>query len=127
MSDMSNVDFARENEEFAMNLADTFSNQNNWVVTVRFYSLLHYIEEILQNQGYNSSHHGDRKRNILQCPHTDDKLHRLYRRLEDASKDARYRCIRLSDDDVKVSEETLEEGKDILGFHGGSTTTKYST
>lgn len=125
---MSNVDFARENENFAQEILSELEDRKNWVVTVRFYSLLHYVEERLQAHGYNSRSHEKRKDNIRDCRHVDNKVRKLYRRLEDVSRDARYECIRMGDDDVRKSEETLEEGKRILGFSAGSGGThKYST
>ena len=123
--DISNVDFARENEEFADDIEEN-RERNNWVVTVRFYSLLHYIEERLQRCGYNSRSHADREDKILRCNSMDNDVYDLYRFLQDMSRDARYECIRMGDDDVAMSHEKLEEGKAMLGFIHGGGSTKYS-
>lgn len=123
---MSNVDFARSNEQFADNLIEEFSSRKNWIVTIRFYSLLHYVEEQLRNHGYESRTHDNRKDNIRACRAMDNRVRTLYRRLEDVSRDARYECIEMDDEDVEMSASTLEEGKDILGYTGGSGDTKYS-
>lgn len=125
--DMENVDFARESEQFAEDLIDDFEERKNWIVTIRFYSLLHFIEERLQHHGFSSRSHDDRKENIRSCKHTDNRLRTLYRRLEDTSRDARYECIRMTGEDVRMSAETLEEGKRILGYtENGGGETKYS-
>jgi GTP cyclohydrolase FolE2 len=124
--EMSNVEFAKENETFAEDIGEHYDNKNNWIVTVRFYSLVHYVEETLSSHGYTSRSHDDREDNILNCRYVDDKVRKLYRRLYDVSRDARYECVRLNDEDVKMSKETLEEGKNILGYSDGGSTHKYS-
>lgn len=124
---MSNVEFARNNEDFAGEVYQQHENQNNWVVTIRFYSLLHYVEQKLQSHNYNSETHGDRKENIRNCKHVDNRVRNLYRRLEDISRDARYECIEMQEQDVEMSEETLNEAKEVLGFTSGGGSTKYST
>lgn len=124
---MENVEFARENEDFADDLDLSENPSKNWVVIVRFYSYLHYVEEYLQMYNYNSRSHNDRRENIRNCPHIDNKARKIYRLLEDISRDARYECIRMTEDDVQKSKENLDEGKDVLGFSGGATNHKYST
>jgi hypothetical protein len=124
--DMSNIDFARKNEEFANELKPGNTPRKNWIVTIRFYSFLHYVEERLQAHGYNSRSHHDRKNNIRNCRHIDDKIRKIYRQLEDISRDARYECVRLENEDIEMSEKSLEEGKKVLGFSGGSSNHKYS-
>lgn len=132
--ELGHIDLAEDNERFADLIRthlcnDDFDvdNQNDWIVTARFYSLLHYVEKRLQDYGYSSRSHGGRKENILECPYIDNKVRRLYRRLEDVSRDARYECIPTSDEDVTKSESTLQEGKDVLGFSRSSSGHKYST
>ena len=132
--ELGHVDLAEDNERFADLIRTQLSsegfdvdNQNDWIVTVRFYSLLHYVEKRLQDYGYSSRSHDGRKENVLECRYIDNKVRKLYRRLEDVSRDARYECIRTSDEDVTKSESTLQEGKDVLGFNSGSSSHKYST
>ena len=124
--DMRNVEFARENEGFADEIEGSFENRENWTVTIRFYSLLHYIEETLSSHGYNSRSHDDREENILNCRYVDNRVRKLYRRLYDVSRDARYECVRLNNEDLRMSKETLEEGKEILGYSDDDSTHKYS-
>jgi hypothetical protein len=126
--DMENVEFARNNEGFSDDLIKDYPNQKNWVVTIRFYSYLHYVEEELNKHGYNSRTHDDRKKNIRICKHIDNRARSIYRTLEDISRDARYECIEMNEEDVKKSGEKLEKGKNILGFMTNSSSdTKYST
>jgi hypothetical protein len=127
-SDMENIEFARNNENFAADILSEHSDQKNWVVTIRFYSYIHYVEERLESHDYTSNSHNDRKDNILQCRSVSDKAWRIYRALEDISRDARYECIKMTREDVERAEEKLEEGKEVLGFSnaGSDNDTKYS-
>jgi len=126
-NDMSNVEFARNNEAFAQTISEDYPKQPNWVVTVRFYSLLHYVEQTLNRYGYNSKSHHDRKEKIRECRQIDDRMRKLYRRLEDLSKMARYDCIEMDNEDLEKSLQTLENGKEVLGYSAGGGGSKYST
>lgn len=125
-SEIGHVEFARENEEFADDIQSEFEDKNNWIVTVRFYSFIHYVEERLRSYEYDSRSHDMRKENIRNCKYIDNKVRNLYRRFEDVSRDARYECVRMDEEDVEMSEETLREGKEILGFDDDDTSHKYS-
>lgn len=128
MPDMDNVEFAKNNENFSNELYDEYPNQKNWIVTIRFYSYLHYVEEKLNMHGYTSNSHDDRKNKIRSCSQVDNRARTIYRKLEDISRDARYECIEMTEEDVEESETQLVEGKNILGFvSGGGSSTKYST
>ena len=91
---LNDIDFAKENEEFAEDIASEFSNQGNWIVIVRFYSLVHYVEERLASYDHESESHSERKNNIRKCNFVDNAVRAKYRLLEDLSRDARYECIR---------------------------------
>lgn len=126
--DLTHGEFARENEEFADSLLEEFDNKFNWVVTVRFYSYLHFVEKRLQDYGYSSNNHDNRKNNILNCNQIDSRARAIYRALEDLGRDARYECYRMDEDDLEVSREKLQKGKEILNFtDSGDVSTKYST
>lgn len=123
--DMTHVEFARENEDFADNIDSDYDKKGNWVITIRFYSIPHYIEERLEDLGFNSRTHSDRKQNIREST-LDNRLRSCYRMLEDLSRDARYECIRMGEDEIDRSEEVLKEAKDILGFGSDTSSAKYS-
>ena len=127
--DIENVTFARESENLTEEMNCSLENKikNNWIVTVRFYTYLHYVEQRLQEYDYTSRSHNNRKENIRNCKQIDNKARKLYRRLEDMSRDARYECVEMSDEDVKESLSTLEEGKQVLNFHAGDGSHKYNT
>lgn len=127
MADFSNASGARENEEFADELNPNEGVERNWIVTIRFYSLLHYTEEILKREGYNSQSHDERENNILSCRKTDNTVYKAYRKLLDLSRDARYECLRMGQPELQESEDTLEDGKQALGFQTNGGSTKYST
>lgn len=126
---MSHGEFARENEEFADEVESKHSDRKNWVVTIRFYSYVHYVEEVLQSHDYNSKSHRDRKKNIRNCKYVDNQAYRVYRWFEDISQLARYECVRMDSEKVTESEDYLSRGKGILGFGGSGSggSHKYST
>lgn len=126
MTDFGHVKGARENEEFADTLDPSEKIHKNWIVIVRFYSYLHFVEERLQMEGYESDRHKERMENIRRCPSIDDKAYNIYRTLYDLSRDARYECLRMGDDEIDESESRLENGKQILGFTAEGGDTKYS-
>lgn len=123
---MDNIDFAQNNEVFSDTILEDHPDQKNWVVTIRFYSYIHYVEEKLKMHGYSSTSHDNRKDNIRNCAQVDNRARSIYRKLEDISRDARYECIKMTDDDVEESESKLEEGKNVLGFVNGGDSTKYT-
>jgi len=127
--DIENVTFARESERLIENVDCDSENRvtNNWIVTVRFYTYLHYVEQRLQEYDYNSRSHDNRKENIRNCKNIDNKARKLYRRLEDMSRDARYECVEMTEEDVEKSLSTLREGKRVLNFHAGGGDHKYTT
>lgn len=127
MSDFSHISGARENEQFADSLNPSEDNHRNWIVIVRFYSFLHYVEERLESEGYNSKKHAERMENIRRCPSIDNKAYNIYRTLYDLSRDSRYECIRMGDSEVNESENRLEDGKEVLGFTNNGSSHKYST
>jgi len=121
------VEFARLNEGFASDLYDdpNYQDRKNWMVTVRFYSLLHYVEQRLVMEGYDSKSHHDRKENIRECASVENVIYNRYRELEDLSRDARYECHWMTDEDVQRAGRVLERAKDELGFGSGSGSAKY--
>lgn len=126
-SDFEHVEFAQLSEDFVEELQNEFEDRRNWMVTIHFYSLLHYVEERLSTYGYDSNRHHIRKENIRKCKQIDNRVRTLYRRLEDLSRDARYELVEMEESDVEKSKETLEEGKEILGFSNSGDTYKYRT
>lgn len=125
--DMTHVEFARNNEELSEDFHDSFPEQNNWVVTLYFYSYLHYVEEVLTQHGYRSSSHNEREDNISECSYIDRQCYKIYRSLYDTSRDARYECIKIDEDSVDKCRERMLDGKEALGFSEGGGSTKYST
>ena len=128
MVDFSNVEVARENEELAASMDPSRGDHRNWIVTIRFYSFLHYTEQRLTAEKYDSDNHKERMDNIQRCPALEDYLYNIYRSLYDLSRDSRYECERMNEEEVTKSEERLERGKELLGFNQTSGSShKYST
>jgi hypothetical protein len=129
MSDMDNIDVARNNEEFAHDIINDYPDQKNWAVTIRFYSFIHFVDERLKSYDYHSKSHDERKNNIRRCSDISNEAYKIYRFLEDISRDARYECIAMTDEDATQAYEKLEKGKSVLGFPSGGSgqSYKYST
>lgn len=127
MTDFSHISGARENEELANSLDVSEPENRNWIVTIRFYSYVHYIEQILESYNYSSNTHIERKDNIEKCNGTDQTAYKIYRFLEDLSRDARYECIRMGTEELDITKKKLKSGKKSLGFVGSSGNHKYST
>lgn len=127
MADLSHVEAAGENEALAASLDRAVGAHRNWIVTIRFYALLHYVDARLIEYGYKPEKHHERGDAIRDCDYLDAALYKVYRMLYDLSEDARYKCVRMSTEDVRVSNRQLERGKKLAGFdHGDDGTTKYS-
>jgi hypothetical protein len=126
-SDTSHVDFARNNDELSEEFRESFKDQNNWTVTMHFYTYLHYVEQVLENQGYTSKSHKTREDNIKTCSYIDREGYKIYRSLYDTSRDARYECIEIEDSSVDECRDRLDKGKEVLGFTEDGGSTKYST
>lgn len=127
MADFTHKSGAQENEAFASSLDEDVPVERNWIVTVRFYSLLHYVDIMLKKHGYMPEKHGERFKNIEQCQAIDPQVYKKYKTLFDLSRDARYERIRMDTTDVAQSAKVLEEGKELLGFGSTDGTHKYST
>lgn len=125
MSDFSHRVNAEKNEQFAESLDGSQAVERGWIVTVRFYSLLHYVEERLTSHGYTSERHNQRMDNIKSCNAVETAVYKKYRALYDISRDARYECVRMNQEDVEESERILDEGKRMLGFDQGGSDYKY--
>lgn len=107
---------AQKNETLAERLDTQFNQYEDWVVTTMFYSALHYVECELTKHGMSASNHGERQRKINQCKQIPGDVYRLYRTLEDLSRDARYECVSISAIDVLESHTKLDRIKDFLGY-----------
>ncbi len=126
----TNIDLAQENESFADELnKDGNYNREDWVITIRFYSLVHFVEHRLSRNGYISESHHERLDNIRDCTAIDSIIYNRYRTLLDLSRDARYECKRMAETEVKESKKVLNDAKTELGFSmdGSGGNTKYST
>lgn len=123
----SHTEFAELSEGLAEDLLSDFGDRKNWVVTIRFYSFLHYVEKRLDSYGYGSKRHSERKKNIRDCRYIDNRARSIYRTLEDLSRDARYECHQMTIKDVEEAQERLEEGKSILNYTDSGSSSKYST
>lgn len=125
MSDLSNVDIARENEQVADYLDEGTGSHRNWIVTINFYSVLHYVEQVLQDEGFSSVDHDDREDNILRCQRLEDEQFTIYKNLRTLSSLSRYECYRMGQEELEVAERALERTKEITAFDMGGGSSKY--
>jgi hypothetical protein len=107
---------AKKNEELADLLNKTYSNYSDWVVIVRFYSALQYVEHELMSHGMSAGSHEDRQNKISNCGAMDRSVYKRYRYLQDLSEKARYYCKKFDRSAVTQSESILIEIKVKLNF-----------
>lgn len=108
---------AEKNEELSEELLNEYSDYDDWVITTRFYTAIHFIESELTKRGYNSGTHRERKENIKDSNLPDNiMVYKEYRNLEDLSRDTRYECVSVTSGDLNGSERSLNLIKKKLGF-----------
>jgi hypothetical protein len=104
------IDKARHNEQFFSSLDIETTSFLDWVVTGIFYSALQYLDSYLANHGEHPDKHFDRINLIWAKPDLGRSFFRLYRPLEDDSRDGRYRMRTFTPDEVRNDIIPLLEG-----------------
>jgi hypothetical protein len=95
---------ARNNKEFADSIKLENSTRVGWVLTVLFYSALHYIEAYNAQFNYHCRNHQDLHDNIVRNP-VLTAISYDYSDLETFSWNARYRAVRYGHKEI---EDALE-------------------
>ena len=95
---------ARNNKEFADSIKIENSTRVGWVLTVLFYSALHYIEAYNVQFNYHCRNHQDLHDNIVRNP-VLTAISYDYSDLETFSWNARYRAVRYGHKEI---EDALE-------------------
>lgn len=108
-------DKAQENEELANNLeSDTnYSDINDWIVTILFYTAVHFVEAELADINIHSNDHQDRRENIGR--HLSS-LYSDYKTLKQRSENARYQCKIMTSRLLSDSKDDLNSIKSSLGI-----------
>jgi hypothetical protein len=96
---------AQTNEEFSRSIDLDESPYLHWAAVGAFYSALHLVEGYLNRLSIHSSTH--KKRNSNVATHLT-AIYDDYRDLQEASEDARYKCIDLTKDDITECLDTLD-------------------
>ncbi len=102
---------AKHNEDFFGSIDLVSSPFRDWAVTALFYGALHHINCLLHCLGYTDAQI-DTHRDTENCLRRHPKLKKErnfrnnYRHLKDDSEDARYRCYRHSETQVRALANT---------------------
>lgn len=104
---------AKRNECLASKISDEIEKSDQWVVIIRFYSALHYLENQVIPKGGTSSH--DQRHNYVE-DHYSRKAYRSWRFLHNQSEQARYNCKPISSEIKNESLTRLQTFKKELGF-----------
>lgn len=107
---------AQKNEEFSEKIKINHQDYEDWLITVRFYSFVHYIQCRIAQEGKSTYSHKQRKKQIKNLPNIPIILYKTYRRFEDLSRDVRYDCISVKKSDIEDSKKWLKKAKKNLGF-----------
>ena len=107
-------DKADKNQEFSQTIAEEHSEYNDWIITAKFYSALHYVDKVLVEEGYKTENHGERFEKIEQARNIPPRVRSLYSTLYDLSEQARYKCIELQQGQVNSADKALTEIKKEL-------------
>jgi len=108
----------KENEKLARSLIDLDSCYKDWVITLSFYSALHYVYSKLKGTDVPHTHIEAEPRILADC---GLKVFKLYSSLNDKSRNARYypliaKAYRQSPIVAKSSLEALDKLKSELGI-----------
>jgi hypothetical protein len=80
---------AQENEDLANTLDLERGVEVDWAIIMLFYSALHYIDSVLAIKNRHPKNHGARDSDV-ENHGTLNPIYNDYRRLKDASREARY-------------------------------------
>ena len=107
---------AKQNEGFVDSFDLKSSPYLDWALTGIFYSAVHYIEAVLAINGKHPIVHSQRNTWICMYINNSD-IYDAHRDLKDDSRDARYKCITVSEIKVNESKMKLEDiKKDLKTF-----------
>jgi hypothetical protein len=97
------LDKAQHNFDFLDSFdSNQRGNYRGWIVTVYFYTALHYVDAYLANKGYKEFNTHEERKNHIVIFQSDLKpsIYRKYRQLEDDSRNARYSTKQFTRKDV---------------------------
>ena len=103
---------AEENESLARSMRLQIPNDFGWRVTVTFYAALHYVQAYLSSHGQYPTVHSARDSAVQRDPRLK-AIFPDYRELKDRSRDARYECSVMSQQDVDDMDECLASVKAV--------------
>ena len=102
---------------FAQRLKGAFPEDLDWYLVVLFYSALHLVDGYLATKSWNPilENHGERRREMKNCPELNRRFQSAYRLLQDVSEQVRYDpAYTLTKDNVTDAEGSLERVKSFL-------------
>lgn len=103
---------ALENEQFATNLPGTIPGIE-WAITAQFYAALHYVNAYFATKGEHYSGHPTRIR-AIQKDSWLSVIYDDYQGLYNISRDARYECMNLGNEELLFAQKKLHLIKSVI-------------
>ena len=91
-----------------LSIAGFRSGFADWFITALFYGAVHLVECELEKHGHHSKDHSDRRNWVAKWP-AFEGIRAEYTLLDNQSRRARYKCVKLLETDVKDAEEYFEK------------------
>ena len=98
---------ATNNKRFADAIRPITPTSSGWIITILFYSALHYVEAYNAKFNWHFRSHDDLKRDIARNPQLS-KIFEDYSELLTFSWNARYQPCNYGEDDVKQARECYD-------------------
>jgi hypothetical protein len=102
---------ARGNESFYEEIGADRSGTPDWAITVLFYAALHYAKAAFAHQGITLGSHAELKTTMR---NRFRSVAPVYESLEDASRRARYDCVRPQRDELQRAKQHLSDISDEI-------------
>jgi len=107
---LEHVTQAKHNEIFASSFDISSTPYRDWIITGLFYSAVHYIEAALDKFGKHSQIHSQRN-TFMQTHLKNNDIFDDHRDLYEFSRNARYNCKIMTEDDIQECKDTLNDLK----------------
>lgn len=105
---------ANNNENFVNALLNNHSKYDDWVIVGRFYAALHYIDAEFADENIHPQKHNERFDELRDSRTISSRVYSNYDTLYDLSKQARYKCVKITPGLRKSSDKALKNIKSAL-------------
>jgi uncharacterized membrane protein len=108
---------ARQNEAFADSLDTSTTIAVEWVITVKFYAALHYVQAYFASKSSTTPVTHTLRASAIRRDPLISGAYDDYRELSDISREARYGFSNLQAGHITFAENCLASIKSIVGLH----------